>query len=292
MTPDDLDLDACLDAIFAAPADGFVAAREALVRELKQAGRRDDAATVHALRRPTVAVWSLNQMARAQPDQLAALVAAGDEVDELQQCGADARDDLRAAARRRRALLDGLTEVAAAFADRPDGVRASVAATLDAAALDPSLQDDLLRGRLTAELAPAVRFLGDVGDTGDAPRPPRPARPARATKRAAPAPPPRDDLAARRAATALAEARERAEVVADEMREAETDSRDAQQRVDDAHRRVAELESALADARAEVADAKRAVTEASRAETRVRTAQRRAEAALRVAERNAQDAGA
>ncbi len=283
MTPDDLDLDGRLDALFAAPADRFVATREALARELKQAGRRDDASAVHALRRPTVAVWSLNQMVRSRPDQLAALVAAGDELDTLQQAGGHA-PHLRTAARRRRALLDELTEVASTFADRPDGVRASIAATLDAASLDPSLQDDLLRGRLTAELAPAVRFLGDVGDVDDPPDPPRPTR---AAKRPTPSTPARDELAARRAATALADARDRAEVVADEMREAEADSRDAQQRVDDAHRRVAELESALADARIEVAVAKRAVTEAARAETRVRTAQRRAEAALRVAERNA-----
>ena len=144
MTADELDLDERLDALFATTPDGFVAAREALVRELKQAGRRDDATTVHGLRRPTVAVWSINQMARARPDQLAALVDAGAELDSLQHGGADARDDLRAATRRRRALLDELTEDAASCADRPDGVRASIAATLDAASLDTSLQEDLL----------------------------------------------------------------------------------------------------------------------------------------------------
>ena len=122
MTADELDLDERLDALFATTPDGFVAAREALVRELKQAGRRDDATTVHGLRRPTVAVWSINQMARARPDQLAALVDAGAELDSLQHGGADARDDLRAATRRRRALLDELTEDAASRADRPDTV--------------------------------------------------------------------------------------------------------------------------------------------------------------------------
>jgi len=293
--PDPVDLDARLDELFAGPPDGFVVAREAIVKELKQAGRRDDAAMVHALRRPTVAVWGVNQMARARPDDLAALVSAGAEIDELQHRGAKARDELRAASRRRRALLDELTDLAASLTERPDTVRASITATLDAASLDDTMQDDLVRGRLTAELAPAVRFFGDLGDVGDvddvgAPNPPP--RKARAVTRAAPAPQVRDDLAARRAATALAEARARAEAADDEMREAEADTRAAHERVETAHRRVAELETALADARAEVTDAKRQVTEAGRAEMRARTAQRRAHAALHVAERHAQDADA
>jgi hypothetical protein len=296
--PDPIDLDARLEELFAGPPDGFVAAREAIVKELKQAGRRDDAAMVHALRRPTVAVWGVNQMARARPDHLAALVSAGAEIDDLQHRGAKARDELRAASRRRRALLDELTDLAASLTERPDTVRSSIAATLDAASLDDTLQDDLLRGRLTTELAPAVRFFGDLGDLGDvddvsdAGDPKPPPRKARAVKRAAPAPPVRDDLAARRAATALAEARARAEVADDEMRDAEGDTRTAHERLETAHRQVAELETALADKRAEVTDAKRQVTEAGRAETRARTAQRRAQAALRVAERHAQEADA
>ena len=210
-------------------------------------------------------------------------------VDALQHGGADARDDLRQPRRvgggrcstssprwRRRSPID------------PTRVRASIAATLDAASLDASLQDDLLRGRLTAELAPAVRFLGDVGDADDAgdARPRRDARPAppsarrrrhrcaTTSRRVGPRPrSPRPATAPRSSATRCARPRR--------------DSRDAQQRLDDAHRRVAELESRSPTRAPSVADAKRAVTEASRAETRVRTAQRRAEAALRVAERNA-----
>ncbi len=119
---------------------------------------------MHALRRPTLAVWGINQMSRTEPDRVAELVAAGADVDDLQRRGSGTRDELRAAGRRRRDLLDELTEVAAALAGRAEAVRASIAATLDAASLDSSLQDDLLDGRLTAELAPAVRFLGDLGE--------------------------------------------------------------------------------------------------------------------------------
>ncbi len=282
--PDAVDLDSRLDELFAASPDAFVATREALVRDLKREGRPTDAAHVHALRRPTIAVWGINQMARSHARQLAALVAAGTDVQRHQAAGVDAGDDLRSAARTRRALLDELTDAAAGRAERPDAVRASIAATLDAASLDATLRDDLLGGHLTAELAPAVRFFGQADDSAPLPRRSRAPKPA-------PPAPARDDLAARRAESALAEARARVEEAEDEMRGVEGESRDAHDLLDITQRRVAELEAALADARAEMADARRRVTESQRAETKARTARRRADAALHVAERRARDAG-
>jgi hypothetical protein len=280
--PDAVDLEPRLDELFAAAPEAFVATRESLVRDLKRTGRAADAVAIHALRRPTIAVWGINQMARSRADRLATLIAAGADVERLQTGGADAGDELRAASRARHALLAELTEVAARLTDRPDTYRASIAATLDAASLDLELQDELLRGRLTVELGPAVRFLGDVDDASP------PARRARAT-RAAPPTPARDDLAARRAKTALAEARARAAEVEGELHEVEVESRDAQDMLDAAHRRVAEVEAALVDARAGVAEARRRAAESQRTETKVRTAQRRAEAALHVAERRAEE---
>jgi hypothetical protein len=285
--PEPVDLDARIGELFAAPSDGFVAAREALVRDLKREDRRDKAAEVHALRRPTIAVWAINQLARARPDQIAALVAVGAELQARQREGPEARDELRAASRNRRALLDELTEMAAAFADRPESVRAGIAATLDAASLDEAVQGDLVRGRLTAELSPPVRFFGDLGDGDGTPAPRRAVRP---SARKAASSPPRDDLAARRAETALAEARARAAERDDEARAAEEAARGAQDELETAHRRVADLEAALAAARADVTELKRRATEVQRAETRARTAQERATAAVRAAERHVEDA--
>lgn len=48
------------------PAD-FVGERNATVKKLKAAGRRDDAATVEKLPRPTLSVWAVNQIARQEP---------------------------------------------------------------------------------------------------------------------------------------------------------------------------------------------------------------------------------
>ena len=288
--PDPVELDARLDELFTAPAGEFVKAREALVRDLKREQRSEEAADVHALRRPTVAVWGINQMAHARRDRVAALVEAGHELEALQQEGAGARDELRAATRTRRTLLDQLTDVAASYTERPDTSRSAIAATLDAASLDPELRDDLARGRLTTELSPAVRFLGDLGDGDDDGAPaPRRRAPARSPRKAS-TPPPRDDLAVRRAETALNEAQARATATDDELRDVEAETRDAEDALDAAHRGVADLEAALADARAEVKGLQRRATESKRAETRARAAQQRARTAVDVAERKVEEA--
>ena len=122
--PDPVELDARLDELFTLPAGEFVKAREVLVRDLKREQRSEEAAEVHALRRPTVAVWGVNQMAHARRDRVAELVEAGRELEALQQEGAGARDELRAATRTRRGLLDQLTEVAASYTERADTSRA------------------------------------------------------------------------------------------------------------------------------------------------------------------------
>src|SRR4051794_41951529 len=67
-------------ALFRTPPDRFVADRDALVKELRAAGRDDDAATVKALRKPTATVWALNQLADREPDALSAVVEAGRSV--------------------------------------------------------------------------------------------------------------------------------------------------------------------------------------------------------------------
>ncbi len=196
----DLDLDARLDELFASEPKDFTATRDALVRDLKAADRAEEAAEVKALRKPTVAVAAVNRVARTHADQVAALVEIGAELAALQADARPDRDELRDLTRQRRTLLQQLTEHAAATTERPDGARSSITATLDTASLDDALRAELLRGRLTQELAPATRFV--LGD--DAPSAPRPAT--RATKRTAP---PRDELAARRARAELEAAQER-----------------------------------------------------------------------------------
>ncbi|HEY3673472.1 MAG TPA: hypothetical protein VGN51_21225 [Acidimicrobiia bacterium] len=273
----DVELDARLDDLFASEPKDFTAARDALVRDLKAADRTDEATAVKALRKPTVAVAAVNRVARTHPDQLTALVEIGGELAALQSDARADRDELRDLTRQRRTLLLQLTEHAAATTERPDAARSSITATLDAASLDGALRDDLQRGRLTQELSPAARFVLD----DDVPSAPRAAP--RSTKRATP--PPRDELAARRARVELDAARERAEAAEESCLEHTEAAAEATERLEAAHRHIADLEAALADARAELADAKRDERDAQRAERRARTEQERVLSALHAAER-------
>jgi chromosome segregation ATPase len=273
-----VDLDARLDDLFATEPQQFTAARDALVRDLKADDRAEDADAVKALRRPTIAIAAINQAARQEPGRVAALVETGEQLAALQANTNQDRDELRELTRERRALLQQLTDVAANSTARPEGVRAAITATLDAASLDDALRDDLLRGRLTQELSPVARFVADE----NAPAP-RAVAPRRTTKKAAP--PPRDELAARRARAELDAVRERAQVAEKSMREHADAAAEATAALDAAQRRVADLEAALADARADLAEAKRAERDAQRAETRARTERERVDSALRAAQR-------
>jgi hypothetical protein len=274
---DPVDLNARLDELFATEPAAFSATRDALARDLRTAGRDDEAATVKALRRPTLAVTAVNHAARTHPREVEALVDIGDQLADLQRSASPDRDELQDLTRERRALLHQLTELAAETTTRPDTARASIAATLDAASLDEHLRRDLLRGRLTHELSSAARFVTD----DDTPAPPRRA-PERARRATAP---PRDELAARRARAELAAARDRAESAADAAQVQTEAASDAAARLDRAQRAVSDLEAALADARAELANVKREERDAQRAQRRALSELERVTAALHAAER-------
>lgn len=67
------DLDDRVAAVYGGPLTSFVAGRDALARELRSAGRRDDAARVRKLRKPKLVAWALDAGARADPGALATL---------------------------------------------------------------------------------------------------------------------------------------------------------------------------------------------------------------------------
>ena len=282
----DVDLEARLDELLAADAKDFTPARDALARDLKADDRADEAVEVKALRKPTVAVAAVNRTARERREQMGALVELGEELAALQADRRADRDELRDLTRQRRTLLQQLTDHAAGTTERPDGARSAIAATLDAASLDDDLRDDLQRGRLTQELSPATRFV--LGDDDGAPAPR--AAPRRSARTKQTAPPPRDELAARRARAELEAARERAEEAEESVREHTELATEAAEQLEGAHRHIADLEAALADARAELADLKKVERDAQRAERRARTEHERVTAALHVAERAVDDA--
>lgn len=168
-----------IDGLFDRDPDEFVAARDDLARRLRAAGERDAAGAVRDLRRPTVAAWAVNQVVRQRREQFEALLAAGADLEQAQRrvlsgLGADA---LRAAAARRRELLEALRREAArilAEAGRGAGHLDAVADTLEAASADRDAAREVGRARLERELPPPAGF-GGLGGLALVPEDPPPA---------------------------------------------------------------------------------------------------------------------
>jgi hypothetical protein len=179
-----------LDDLYGVPLDRFVPERATLVRALRSAGEREQAAAVAALRKPSVAAWAVNQLVRSRRAEVDALLRAGDALREAQagvlSGGADARD-LRAAADRERGAVDDLVDTARGLLSSSGQELSAttlerIADTLHAAALDDDARAEVNDGRLVREL----RHVGLGAGLGDAfaaaPAQSRPARPARPAK--------------------------------------------------------------------------------------------------------------
>ena len=159
------ELEAELDNLYAAlPAD-FTRTRDDLAQRLKQAGQVEAAAEVKQLRKPTVPLWAVNQLARRHPDDVRALLDAGERLRVAQQAALRGESqELRAATAEERKLLHGLTQRGAELL-REAGHSADpkrIADTLRAAAVDESGRELLQRGRLSEELE-ASGFGGFAG---------------------------------------------------------------------------------------------------------------------------------
>lgn len=64
------DLDVLVDELYALPLDRFVPERAVLVKQLRADGRREDAARVASLTKPSIVAWAVNQVVRALPSTL------------------------------------------------------------------------------------------------------------------------------------------------------------------------------------------------------------------------------
>src|SRR5262245_6489478 len=66
-------------ALFSLDPKDFVTARDQLATTLRKEGDKDGAKSVKALRRPTIPIWALNQVARERPDEVEALIEASSQ---------------------------------------------------------------------------------------------------------------------------------------------------------------------------------------------------------------------
>ncbi|MFD7161089.1 hypothetical protein ACFV9C_41345 [Kribbella sp. NPDC059898] len=154
-----MDFEEAADAVYAAPAADFIATRNELAKQLKAAGDPLGSTRLKALRKPTVAAWIANLVARELPDQLDDLLALGDE---FREATADLDGErLRELTPKRHQVLDQLANEAARLAgDRGQKLSPDVATklreTLDAALIDPAAGDAVREGRLSS----ALRHVG------------------------------------------------------------------------------------------------------------------------------------
>ncbi|HEY8217181.1 MAG TPA: hypothetical protein VIH82_08605 [Acidimicrobiia bacterium] len=176
-----ISLDEALDELYGVAPEEFVLVRSRLERDLKAGGDGEAAVMIKRLRRPHLAAWACNQLARHDPDAIVALFDATAEVAGAQQrtIGGGDADELRAATRRRQEQLDELVNeglrMLARHAPKPAQYRDNIAATLDAATLDAEAAGLLRAGRLTQPLLAPAGFgpLDPAFVPGAAPRPAR-----------------------------------------------------------------------------------------------------------------------
>jgi hypothetical protein len=155
-------LDAALDRLFSASRAAFVAERQRLAKELKAAGKKDEAAQVAAIAKPTVAAWVVNQLARRHSDLIKRLGKAGARLREVQlgrheQTGDDRRAFSEAVAAQREALREARVAAVAILSEEGNAAPVHLVETvlriLRGGAASDEAQATIAQGRLVREPA-------------------------------------------------------------------------------------------------------------------------------------------
>jgi hypothetical protein len=238
-------LDEALDELYGVDPEDFVAERKRLARELKDAGDSAAADAVAKTRKPTVAAWALNQLARKQRRDVDLLLDAGHRLRQAQEGvvgGAD-RAAFEQAQKTEREALRRLTQQASDLVGGASSQALSqIGSTLRTAAVSEEGRELLARGRFTTPLeSEGFDVFGSL-----------PTSPARSKK-----------------TTPAAEKRKTAE----ELKQAKARVRELEQQVREAEREAARLESEWQKAERAAESARDAVAQA---EQELEEAQRRA----------------
>lgn len=230
----------------------------------KDAGDRDLAAQIRALKKPSIAAWVVNVFSRERADELGEVLELAGELREAQ-------GDLDAAVlaklgRERRALTNRLAERAAELG-RTRGERITagtleaVRQTIAAAFFDEDAATAVASGRLIRELEPSDTYPLELIVGGGLPEAP------------APAPQPVDEVRQRRerrqAERTLREAEKDLAAAEKDRARADRDLREASLRSEQFATRIDQLEAELARVRADAVKAASALTAAEKAQDAV-----------------------
>ncbi|MFI6362593.1 hypothetical protein ACIBG0_07555 [Nocardia sp. NPDC050630] len=152
----------------------FIAARAARAAEAKDAGDKELAAAISKLRKPTVAAWTVNLLARAVPDDVDALLQLGSALRTAQR--ELSGEQLRTLTAQRQQIVNALAKRAGALAaDRghpvTEGVLREVGQTLTAALADDAVAEQVRGGTLVTSASyegfgPSGATLTSVSGTG------------------------------------------------------------------------------------------------------------------------------
>ena len=259
------------DALYGLALEEFTPKRDELAKRLRTDGDREAANAVKKLRKPTVAAWAVNQVARSQPKAIRELAKAGEALSKAQAAvlsGKGSADKLRSAGERERAAIDELMQAARGLLTGggkglSEATLEDVAETLRAAAVDEDTREAVLAGRLDRERRAAGlgggldAFAVSGGTTRQAPKPAAP-------KPAAPKPTKESKTEADRAKAAAAEEAKRRSAARAAAKEAATAAHRAEREHELAESRLRNAEDALETAREALAAAKAAERDARR----------------------------
>ena len=147
------DLLAIADELYALPLADFTPARDAKAKELKGT---DSRAEVKALKKPSLAAWVVDLLARREADQVEQVLTVGAALREAQ--AAMSANSLRELTKQRRQLTAAVTQQARALASEAgvkvtQAVADQVEATLTAAMVDETCAQAVRSGLLVAALS-------------------------------------------------------------------------------------------------------------------------------------------
>jgi hypothetical protein len=265
--------------LYGVAPEEFVAARNAAAKQARQEGRKDDAAAIATLRKPSVIEGAINRTARRDPDATSAWVAATRAADAAQSAtigGADAAGLRSAVAELRTATAALVDATVVTLGD--DGKRDDIAAFLRSVPVGALHQVEL------GILGSAARAEDDLFAGAPAP-PPRSRRPAHGSKPAARTETaPARGRAARPTADADPSSDTRSEDAGASTRRAPKPERKPSARERKLAATLERRRAALAEVEAARADARRAVDDARHRLETVEREHAEAEAALDEAE--------
>jgi hypothetical protein len=237
-------LEQVVDRLYGLPVAEFTSERNKLAARLRKEGDKQAAEEVKSLRKPPLAAWAVNQLARKERMKIRALTEAAEQVRKAQTklLEGGSAQLLQDADQRFSKVNADLRDAAGALlaqAGHPasEALLDRVRQTLRAAVLNDADLERLKRGRLVEELDPAG-FGGLVGV-----KTPRRSRPAREEQR-------KRELTAAR--NRLNEQREVVTAARAGLRDAERSEAEATKSVREAEKRLGREEAKLEQAKAEL----------------------------------------